>query len=522
MRRIGRVLLVLIVLFVALVLFIRSPWGQDVIVSKATDYVSGKTGTKVGIDRLFLTFSGNLSLEGLYLEDKKGDTLVYSKALEADVGLSQLIFGNKFDLEYLSWEGLKANVTRQEGSEDFNFTFLIDAFVSQDSVPAPEPASEPMAISVGSIDLKDFDIVYDDGFLGIDSKIRMGRLYVEANTIDLEAMRFELNDLELTDTEAVYKQTKPFPETEDTTETALPFLAVENFKFEKVKANYNSVPDSLMADVNIGNFLLEMPKADLAKNDIAVDVLELKNSDISLRMAAQAEQAEDTVAVANAGFEWPEFLVQVDKIDLENNNIAYATGNNSPQVGKFNPNAVAISDFTFLASNIEYRPKAANLELQQLAFNEKSGFQLKDFAFNARLEDDNATISELKIRTNNSSVSGGMSLEYASVDALIETPENAKVDINIPDLNLALQDAYVFQPNLANNEYVEKAAKKSFTGNFEADGTLASIKIPNLNIDWGENTSLIAKGQVNNATRPESLSFDFTTIRATSARKDVL
>ncbi len=549
LRRIGRVLLVVIILFIALVLFIRSSWGQNVIVSKATDYVSDKTGTKVEIERLFLTFSGNLSLEGLYLEDKKGDTLVYSKALEADIGLSQLIFDNEFDLEYLGWEGLRANVTRQEGSEDFNFTFLVDAFASQDSVPAPkEGDSESMAISVGSIDLKDFDIVYDDGFMGIDSKIRLGRLYVEANTIDLEAMRFEFDDLELSDTEAVYKQTKPFPETEDTTKTALPFLAVESFKIEKVNANYNSVPDSLMANVEIGNFLLEMPKADLAKKDIEVDVLELKNSDISLRMASQTQQTKDTIAVtsrpdqlqdsvsvasrpnlpedsvaaASNDFQWPEFLVKVDNIDLENNKIVYATGSSQPQAGKFNAEAMAISDFTLQANELEYRPKQVNLELKKLAFNEKSGFQLKNFAFDARLEDDNAAISGLKIQTNNSSVSGEMSLKYASVDALIETPENAKVNIYIPDLNLALQDAYFFQPDLADNEYVKKAAKKAVTGNFEANGTLASIQIPNLNIDWGESTSIIAKGQLDNATEPDSLFFDFSSIRATSARKDVL
>lgn len=522
--------LVLILLFVALVLFIRSPWGQNIIVSKATDYVSGKTGTKVEIDRLFLTFSGNLSLEGLYLEDKKGDTLVYSKTLEADVGLSQIIFGNTFNLELLEWEGLKANVTRQEGSEDFNFTFLVDAFASPDSVPPPDPASEPMEISVGSIDLKDFDIVYDDGFMGIDSKLHLGRLYAEANTIDLETMRFELEDLELSDTEAVYKQTKPFPETEDTTETALPFLAVENFKIEKVKANYNSVPDSLSADVAIGNFLLEMPKADLAKNDIEVHTLELKNSDISLRMGGQSEppkagpeeSPKDSVLADSTGFEWPEFLVQVDNIDFENNKIAYATGNNRPEAGQFNPDAVSISDFTLQANDIEYRPKQANLVLEKLAFAEKSGFRLKDFAFDASLEDDNAALSGLKIQTNNSSVSGTMSLKYASVDELMGTPENSKIQIDIPDLNLALKDAYVFQPDLAKNEYIQKAAKESITGNLEVNGTLARIKIPDFKINWGENTSLVAVGQVDNAMDSDALSFDFNTIRATSARQDVL
>jgi hypothetical protein len=528
LRRIGRIFLGLLVFVVALVLFIRSPWGQDIIVSKATDFVSDKTGTKVEIERLFLTFSGNLSLEGLYLEDKKGDTLVYSRSLEADMGLSDLIFGNAFNLEYLGWEGLKANVVRQEGSEDFNFSFLVDAFASQDSVPAPEKDAEPMEISVGSIDLKDFDIGYDDGFMGIDSKLRLGRLYAEANTIDLEAMRFELDDLELTDTEAVYKQTKPFPEPEDTTATPLPFLAVGNFSMEKVKAEYNSVPDSLSANVAIGNFLLEMPKADLAENDIEVDVLELKNSDVVLRMPSQTEQTKDTVvladttAVAGPGFEWPEFKVQVGEMDFENNNITYSTGNNRPEAGKFNPKAVALSGLTLRAEDIEYRLKQANLLLEKLAFAEKSGFRLENCAFDARLADDNASISGLNIRTNNSSVSGDMSLEYASIDELIEKPENTRIRVDIPNLNLALQDAYIFQSDLANNEYVQKAAKKSVSGNFEANGTLASIDISNLEVDWGENTSLTTRGQLNNAMEPDVLSFDFPSIRATSARKDVL
>ncbi|HEA22869.1 MAG TPA: translocation/assembly module TamB [Pricia antarctica] len=523
LRRIGRIILVVLLLFVALVLFIRSPWGQNVIVTKATDYVSSKTDTKVEIDRLFLTFSGNLSLEGLYLEDKKGDTLLYSKALEADVGLSDLIFGTTFDLEYLKWEGLKANVIRAEGSEDFNFTFLMDAFAAQDSVPAPEAeASEPMKISIGSIDLTDFDIVYEDGFLGIDSKFRLGRLYVEANTIDLEAMRFELDDIELIDTEAEYTQTKPFPETEDTTETALPYLVVDNFKIEKVRANYNSEPDSLKADVNIGNFLLEMPKANLAQNDIEVETLELKNSDIAIRMPAVATQPQDTTAIADTGFEWPEFLVKVDAIDIDKNKFAFVTGSHQSQAGTFNADAVSVSNFTFQAENITYRPKLVNLELTKLAFNESSGFQLKNFAFDANLEEDNAAISGLVLQTNNSAVSGDLSLKYASVDALIENPENTTLTIDIPDLNLAIQDAYVFQPDLADNEYVQKAAKRPITGTIKADGRLSNIKIPDFKVNWGGNTSLTANGTVKNAMNPDSLYFDFSNIRATSNRTDLL
>ena len=80
----------LILLFIILVLFIRSPWGQNIIVSKATAYIANKTNTKIEIDRLFITFSGNAVLEGLFLEDKKGDTLLYSKSLEANIPITPI------------------------------------------------------------------------------------------------------------------------------------------------------------------------------------------------------------------------------------------------------------------------------------------------------------------------------------------------------------------------------------------------------------------------------------------------
>ncbi|MGK0324465.1 MAG: autotransporter translocation and assembly factor TamB, partial [Psychroserpens sp.] len=92
-RRTLRVLVGILLFLVLLVFFVRSPWGQHIIVNKATNYVSNKTNTKVEIEKLFITFDGNLQLNGLFLEDKKGDTLIYSKSLEANIPLWKIIQG---------------------------------------------------------------------------------------------------------------------------------------------------------------------------------------------------------------------------------------------------------------------------------------------------------------------------------------------------------------------------------------------------------------------------------------------
>lgn len=125
-RIIGWIVIALFILFLALVLFIRSPWGQNIIVGKLTNYVSGKTHTKVSIKKLFITFSGDIYLEGLYLEDKKGDTLIYSKSLQADIPLWPIIRGNPISIDGVEWNGLRANVMRKDSIEGFNFQFLIE------------------------------------------------------------------------------------------------------------------------------------------------------------------------------------------------------------------------------------------------------------------------------------------------------------------------------------------------------------------------------------------------------------
>ena len=81
--------------------------------------MSNKTNTKVAIDKLFITFDGDLQLNGLYLEDKKGDTLVYSKSLEANIPLWKMIQGKAVGVDALNWYGLRANIIRKDSVGNF-------------------------------------------------------------------------------------------------------------------------------------------------------------------------------------------------------------------------------------------------------------------------------------------------------------------------------------------------------------------------------------------------------------------
>ncbi|NJX17102.1 hypothetical protein HC176_16640, partial [Tamlana crocina] len=114
-------LLGILIFFILLILFIRSPWGQNIIVDRLVSYITNKTNTVIEVDRLFITFGGDISLEGLYMEDKNGDTLIYSRSLEADIPILPILQGEGFRINSLDWEGGRANIKRQDTIAGFNF-----------------------------------------------------------------------------------------------------------------------------------------------------------------------------------------------------------------------------------------------------------------------------------------------------------------------------------------------------------------------------------------------------------------
>lgn len=59
-------------------IFIQSPWGQNWIVRQVTSRLSKDLQTKISIKRVDFSLFDKMHLEGLLLEDRAGDTLLYA------------------------------------------------------------------------------------------------------------------------------------------------------------------------------------------------------------------------------------------------------------------------------------------------------------------------------------------------------------------------------------------------------------------------------------------------------------
>ncbi|WP_242404044.1 translocation/assembly module TamB domain-containing protein [Formosa agariphila] len=505
-------------------LFIRSPWGQNLIVDYATSFVSDKTQTKVEIDNLFITFGGDIKLKGLYLEDTNGDTLVYSKSVEADLPLWPAITGKGIGIEDLDWEGLRANVIRKDSISGYNFQFLIDAFATSDTIPVPETEapSDPLNIIVGAIHLKDFNIVFNDAVLGIDSHFKIGQVELEFDTFDLDAMDFRTSEVLVSNSDINYIQS-PVPPSKDTTTTTLPYLLFEDFKIENTKAHYIALEDGIELNTSISNFYIEDATIDLPKSKFTIDDIGLKDSDIVfLTTTKDSEANTENTSTSITKIEWPAFIVDINAIDLKNNSIKYAVDNAKPVTNTFNANAINLSDFILNAENIYLKDQTAGLNLVAFSFNEASGLHLKKGQLKIEATDNFLTLTNLDIALNNNKIKGESRLDYPNLSALANAPQDSKIDLKIPVIQLDVKDAYRFQPDLKTNPYVDSLSKKLVTGKLNASGYLSSIALQNTDLNWGKTTRISATGLIENATNPDSLKLNISPFKAQTLKSDLL
>ena len=125
------------------------------------------------------------------MEDKKGDTLIYSKTLEANIALLSLIRGNSIGGDALDWEVVRANITRRDTISGYNFQFLIDAFAPPESASTPVDSTQTsMELILKNLDFKDFNVVYKDDVSGIDSRFIFNRLQLDMDTQILKPWNF--------------------------------------------------------------------------------------------------------------------------------------------------------------------------------------------------------------------------------------------------------------------------------------------------------------------------------------------
>ncbi|NQY08693.1 MAG: translocation/assembly module TamB [Flavobacteriales bacterium] len=516
---------VIVVLMITIILFIRSPWGQAIIVSNVTAYVSNKTNTTFEIEKLYITFSGNIFVEKLFLDDLKGDTLLYSESLEASIAFIPIIFDGNIQMDYLEWDGLQANITRDTNSQFFNYSFLIDAFSTpNDTVSSSSP---PPEISIGQLHFTNLALLYNDQQLGIESKLVLKELLFEADEIDLEKLFLDVKELKIESGYLSYIQHPPHLEIADTNESnLLPNLKIAEFAIKKVQINYQSIPDKINTQFSIGKLILDKTDINLNEQIIQSISIELSNSSASL-LIPNTEKI-DSIDTTSAGvFEWPAWEIGLQQISLSDNSFQMQTDdttnyNNNNNNNSFDPENINLTAIHLDVNNIQYIPENLTAVVTKLSFEDGSKFKLNQLAFDLTIVSDQIDFTKLNIATLNNEIKGDIHLGFKSFQDLITNPQNTIVEANFPSFSLNPKDLICFVPDLREDTLLNSIAKNNLKGNLKLLGDLNHLKFPSLKITWGDATNINVSGTIDNAMYSKSLGFNLNQFSIQSTQKDIL
>lgn len=524
-RILFRTFLFLILIFVALVLLIRSPWGQDKIINQVTHYVSSKTSTPFNIEKFFLTFDGNLNIQGFSLKDQQEKTLVYFEELELNIPLFTIFKEQKIHLKNIELKGLESTVYRLK-NKDFNYQFLIDAFASSDE--KEEENDSEFDFFIGRINLKNGQLTYLDEEEALEAEVVLGHLLVQMKTFDLKNLNFEIDEFLILQSDFKYtqKQTEnkliETDEQKDDLATDGPDLnlKINDFSLVELATEINYYEDDYTAFLEQFNWKdLEL---DLKEKQLTWKLLNIEESKVDLDLAQKevsknsANKAEDFVV------EWPAWEIAFEQLSVKNQKFTQTTKGEKLNKNTFDASPVEFNQLHLDLSDLSYLPSEKNLKLKlkQFQFEEHTGLALKNLNFNLQVNQQAIDFDQLQLNTLQNQLKGNARIQFTSLTNFINYPEEF-TDLHLDVAgNFQLKEFKPFLPNFKQNEALVNLAKHPIQTKIKANGKKGNINLQPSFVHWNT-TKINFAGTLHNLMKAnQSLTLD--TYYLSTKKEDLL
>lgn len=168
--------MVIILLFFAFA--IRFSPFQSFLAHKATGFLSKKLNKEIRIERVDIVFYDRIYLDGVFIEDSRGDTLASIETLQVDLGELDYSF-RSINVKKVALKNGTVKLMKYAGEETFNFQYLVDFFKSDKQ---REKSATTVVMNLGDLMLKNINFIYD---VADKPRIERGMDYAHLDLTDI-------------------------------------------------------------------------------------------------------------------------------------------------------------------------------------------------------------------------------------------------------------------------------------------------------------------------------------------------
>jgi hypothetical protein len=488
----------LILLVVLIALSLNIPAVQNFVKDRAISYLKNKTKTEVRLESIKIAFPKDVVLNKFYLEDRKGDTLLYAEKLQVDISLFKLL-KNTVEINNIELKNIRANVKRVSPDTSFNFSFLVDAFMSEEKKPEDnKDSTSTLKFSVDKILLTDIGLTYRDDVVGNNVKLYLGEFRSTIKDFDLVNQHFAIKTLSLKNTTLNYLQHKPLTQlvqhvknTVDSSKKSagkLPLIEVADFAFNNVKINYDDQLSTTKLIADLNDLGLANLKVNLTDGNYAADNARLNGSKILFAFKPASsnslKKVKDTILPEPA-----KFALLLKNLDFKNNSFQFDNLATKPVKG-LDFNHLNITQLNLGASDFSFNNGGLAADVKNGSLKDKSGFIINDLKGNAVYNDKQIKLSNLVLRTPHTNIESTSELYFTSLEDLTKHPEKVRMNLNFKNSTIGLRDAVFFNNAIPSNYRNEKIKI-----NARLNGYLNNLNIAQLQISGLKNTRIDITGK---------------------------
>lgn len=506
-----------VTLLVLIALLIQIPSIQNLLIQKATTYVSNKTHTKIAIERVGIAFPKSVFVRGLFLEDVTHDTLIYAGNVRINLDMMKLISGN-IHLHSVSIENLTGNISRTEDDSLFNFNFLLAAFSDSTKTNVENiQKSKPGELGIDNVSLTEIKVRYDDKYSGLFSHINLKELNLDMKEMNFTESKFDIDKLSidgLTGSIAINKKTNS-EATDDS--KLLPEILAKKLEIKNSGFVFNDNVSTSEIALGINQFAVEQANINLNSEVVSIKKILSNHNSFSLNITDDTKTDSSVSINENLENNWK---VRIQNIEVNKNQFAYTVLNKPVINNSFDAAHLNYKNLTVLAENLYYSVTETKADVKNSSLQGSNGFEVKSFTTNFRMDEHSVSAINLKLKTSVSDINSSVELKYSSISSLKDSLQNLFIDATIKPTTISAKDILYFNPMLAGKPFFNNS-KNAITISGIISGQLKNLRGENISLNTGSETSLKTNFLITGLPDVEKAYFNFPNVKVRTGRYDL-
>ena len=523
-----KVVLFILLFIVLLFLLLLTPPVQRYATTKVESYLRNKLKTRVEIGSIGFGLSGNVNLNDIYIEDQTKDTLLSGGSLKANVNIGKL-FSNEVEIKDVALEDITAKIKRVLPDTVFNFQFIVDAFVTEQTKKPDTAQTAPLKLNVYNIDLRNVRMVLKDAITGNDMVARIGDLTANIDTMNIYTAQYSVPLIMARNVVARINQTKPLVEPEpvskDVAEASQPIMFKLNFgeiDLSKIDVQYRNDVSAFYTTMKVGKLFTQGKNFDLQNRKLDLSELQLSNTHAAIRMGnkEQAKVVAQEVKKEIQTQKEQNWGIRIDKIQFDNDHIEF---DNDAQPKT--PYGMDYAHFDGDSINLHINDFVMNDDsvgavITKGSFKEQSGFELDALEGELLYAYNQTYLKNLLIKTPGTELKREVLLHYSSYAALTDSFQNTQIEADIPDSYIQVKDILTFAPQLRSQPAFANP-NDVWHINVQANGNMQRLHIAALQFDGFKDTRIDASGTLASFTNPNQAGGLLTIRRLHTSKADI-